>query len=123
MNHKALWTAAQGPHPNDQLPVRAAWQPLVDKYKVDIVFNGHDHDYERTKPMRGMTAGTTQADGTTYIVAGSSGAPLYPNGSSFWTATSESTHSFLMVTARTGLMQVSAFRSDGSTLDTLMLTK
>jgi hypothetical protein len=123
MNHKPLWTAAAGPHPEDQLPVRMAWQPIIDKYKVDIVFNGHDHDYERTKPMRGATAGTTQADGTTYVIAGTAGAQQYPNGTNYWTAVSQMTYNFLIVTIRVGQLQVNAYRTDGTTLDTVTLTK
>ena len=66
--------------------VRAVWTPLFDKYSVDLVINGHNHVYERTDPLRagavtkvapiGATV-NTPADGTTYVVAGSSGASLY----------------------------------------------
>jgi Purple acid Phosphatase, N-terminal domain/Calcineurin-like phosphoesterase len=123
MHHKPMWTAAAGPHPEDQLPVRMAWQPVVDKYLVDLVLAGHDHDYERTKPMRGMNAGQNPSDGTIYVVSGSAGAPLYPSGSNFWTATSESTFNYVVIRARAGLLQLNAFRSDGTMLDSLMISK
>jgi hypothetical protein len=123
MHHKPMWTAAAGPHPEDQLPVRMAFQPIVDKYLVDVVVAGHDHDYERTKPMRGSNAGQTPADGTIYVVAGSSGAPLYPSGSNFWTQTSESTFNYVVIRAHAGLMRVNAFRADGSALDSFMISK
>jgi hypothetical protein len=35
------------------LGIRAAWLPLFDKYEVDLVLCGHDHDYERSFPVRG----------------------------------------------------------------------
>ena len=57
---------------------------------MDLVLSGHDHDYERSKPMRGATPGA----GTVYVVVGSSGAPLYDNGSDVWTQLSEKTFSF-----------------------------
>ncbi|MBA0126546.1 metallophosphoesterase family protein [Haloechinothrix sp. YIM 98757] len=59
--------------------VRDRWSPLFDRYRVDLVVNGHNHLYERTHPIRGgdVTAdarrGATvdpEADGTTYIVSG-----------------------------------------------------
>jgi hypothetical protein len=118
-----MWTAAAGPHPDDALAPRMAFQPIFDQYKVDMVFNGHDHDYERTLPMRGATPGATPQDGTIYIVAGSSGAPLYLNGTQAWTAKSESTFSFVLVRAISGMLTMNAYRADGSMLDTLTITK
>jgi alkaline phosphatase D len=35
--------------------IRQCWVPLFDEYQVDLVLNGHDHDYERTWPLRGFT--------------------------------------------------------------------
>ena len=36
------------------LGIRAAWLPLFDQYQVDLVLCGHDHDYERSFPVRGF---------------------------------------------------------------------
>jgi hypothetical protein len=33
--------------------LREAWLPLFDRYGVDLVLCGHDHDYERSWPVRG----------------------------------------------------------------------
>jgi hypothetical protein len=123
MHHKPMWTAAAGPHPADALTVRMAFQPLVDADHVDVVFNGHDHDYERTKPMRGMTPGVNPADGTIYAVVGSAGADLYDSGMQFWTAFSEKTYSFALVNLRKGSFQFNAYRQDGSPLDNFSITK
>ncbi len=35
------------------LGIRAEWLPLFDRYQVDLVLSGHDHDYERSFPVRG----------------------------------------------------------------------
>src|SRR5216683_3417890 len=35
------------------LGIREAWLPLFDRYEVDLVLTGHDHDYERSFPVRG----------------------------------------------------------------------
>jgi hypothetical protein len=123
MHHKPMWTAAAGPHPADALTTRVPWQPLVDADHVDMVFNGHDHDYERTKPMRGSTPGTTPADGTIYVVVGSAGADLYDSGTNFWTETSAKTFCYAFVRARAGMLQFNAFRSDGTALDSLTISK
>jgi hypothetical protein len=45
--------------------LRATWQPLFDRYQVDLVLSGHDHDYERSFPVRGTdhNVGTLTATG------------------------------------------------------------
>jgi hypothetical protein len=35
------------------LGIRQEWLPLFDRYEVDLVLAGHDHDYERSFPLRG----------------------------------------------------------------------
>ena len=37
--------------------IRETWLPLFDKYGVDLVLCGHDHDYERSWPVRGCNHG------------------------------------------------------------------
>jgi Purple acid Phosphatase, N-terminal domain/Calcineurin-like phosphoesterase len=45
--------------------IREAWLPMFDRYGVDLVLCGHDHDYERSWPVRGCNhgAGTDIATG------------------------------------------------------------
>jgi alkaline phosphatase D len=45
--------------------IREAWLPLFDRYDVDLVLCGHDHDYERSYPVRGCNhhAGVDAATG------------------------------------------------------------
>jgi len=38
------------------LGIREEWLPLFDRYQVDLVLSGHDHDYERSFPVRGADA-------------------------------------------------------------------
>jgi hypothetical protein len=123
MHHKPMFSASAGPHPGDVTIMRQAWQSIVDSHLVDLVFNGHDHDYERSRPMRGATPGQTNHDGTIYVVAGSAGADLYDNGMSFWTQYSEKTNNFLVVDVRAGTIKVNAYRADGSPLDSFTLNK
>jgi Calcineurin-like phosphoesterase/Purple acid Phosphatase, N-terminal domain len=49
------------------LGIRQDWLPLFDRYRVDLVVCGHDHDYERSFPVRGADAdiGTEAATGAT----------------------------------------------------------
>ncbi|MDF2976956.1 MAG: hypothetical protein K0S40_1684 [Actinomycetospora sp.] len=66
--------------------VRAAVAPLCDEFAVDLVLQGHNHQYERTNPIRrgrsvlqapdGATV-RPATDGTTYVCVGSGGRPRY----------------------------------------------
>jgi hypothetical protein len=39
---------------------RASYEQLLLKYKVDLVFSGHTHAYERTKPVANYQVGCPQ---------------------------------------------------------------
>jgi predicted phosphodiesterase len=57
---------SSGPHDEDEKGLRKTWVPLFKKHGVDIVFNGHDHIYERSR-----------VKGVYYVIAAGGGAPLY----------------------------------------------
>lgn len=66
--------------------VREAWVPLFEKYRVDLVINGHNHVYERTDAILGnkvskqLPSGATlepAKDGVVYVTAGAAGRSLY----------------------------------------------
>lgn len=76
-------TAARGSD-LDVTTTRTALVPIWDKHHVDLVLNGHDHNYERSKTVTGpismpvvQSATTT---GTTYVVCAGAGANSEPPG-------------------------------------------
>lgn len=85
------WTIVTFHHPiysarenRDNPELRALWQPVFDRYKVDLVLQGHDHAYARSTLMVGdqnVTAGTAARDeaGTVYVVS-VSGPKMYEIG-------------------------------------------
>jgi 3',5'-cyclic AMP phosphodiesterase CpdA len=54
--------------------IREAWLPLFDRYHVDLVLCGHDHDYERSFPVRGCNHNVG-----TDVVSGATVDTLQPN--------------------------------------------
>lgn len=69
--HHPLYTdLGKGHHAHDSLDKypesRNKLQALLSKYKVDAVFSGHEHYYERRT-----------VDGVLYIITGGGGAPIY----------------------------------------------
>ncbi|MFM9558509.1 MULTISPECIES: purple acid phosphatase family protein [Streptomyces] len=66
--------------------VRQEWVPLFEKYSVDLVINGHNHQYERTDVIKGgavakkLPIGGTvypETEGVVYVTAGAAGRSLY----------------------------------------------
>ncbi|WP_020123259.1 metallophosphoesterase family protein [Streptomyces canus] len=66
--------------------VRHEWVPLFEKYTVDLVINGHNHQYERTDVIKGdkvakkLPIGETaypETEGVVYVTAGAAGRSLY----------------------------------------------
>jgi 3',5'-cyclic AMP phosphodiesterase CpdA len=50
------------------LGIRKEWLPLFDRYQVDLVLCGHDHDYERSFPVRGADTGAGREATTGAVV-------------------------------------------------------
>jgi hypothetical protein len=71
----------------------AAWEPIFERYHVDFVLAGHNHVYERSRPIYQFMGGTGSVapqgpngapqisggvpSGTVYLVSAGVGAPLY----------------------------------------------
>lgn len=91
--------------------IRADLAPVFERYGVDLVFNGHDHDYERTVPIRGVT----------YVVTGGGGKELYRAGGSEWTAFSRSVHHATKVRVEGGRLTLEAVEPDGTVMDRMKL--
>ncbi|MBV9724623.1 MAG: metallophosphoesterase family protein [Gammaproteobacteria bacterium] len=50
--HQDALSSSQNGNGSDR-GIRETWLPLFDRYGVDLVLCGHDHDYERSWPVRG----------------------------------------------------------------------
>lgn len=59
--------------------------PILERYHVDLVLSGHEHDYERFEPMGGVV----------YVVSGGGGRGTRPVGAGSTTAFSEAVLHFL----------------------------
>ncbi|MDW8052872.1 MAG: metallophosphoesterase family protein [Armatimonadota bacterium] len=110
---------------NNEAMIRR-FQPLFDRYRVDLVIHGHDHVYERMYPMREgkavVKSGSRyrQGAGVVYVTCGGGGASLYdlmPEPTP-WTAWREKTYCYLKVRvgARDAL-RVEAYRVDNSLIE------
>jgi 3',5'-cyclic AMP phosphodiesterase CpdA len=97
-------------HGGDQ-KVKEELEPLFVKYGVNLVFGGHDHVYERTVPIRGVT----------YVVSGGGGRRLYRAGKSRWTALSKSAHHAVLVRVDGEHLSLEAVEAGGTVVDRMEL--
>jgi 3',5'-cyclic AMP phosphodiesterase CpdA len=88
------------------------WGPVFERYHVDVVFHGHDHNYERC-----------YVNNVTYIVTGGGGSPLYDNGHSPWTVYSEKTYHYCLLTVNSSTLDFTAKKPDGSVFDSFQLSR
>lgn len=76
--HRPVWS--RGNHGSDERRSNDRLVPILDRQGVDVVFAGHDHDYERFCVSRGVGAErrcVAPGEGTLYIVTG--GAATFTN--------------------------------------------
>ena len=80
--------------------------PMLQKYGVQLWINGHDHHYERTKPI----------NGTTYLICGG-GAGTRPVGREAWSAYSASKLSFAALEVYADKMVIGGIGTDNRVFD------
>lgn len=123
MHHPPWSSGAHG----SATAVRAAFAPVFEKYGVDLVLTGHDHNYERSKPMKGTTPQASFAPGApVYLVVGSGGASLrsFPSSQPGWSAFRNNQHKgYLDVSVEGGTLTGRFVTTQGQVLDTFQLTK
>jgi hypothetical protein len=80
LSHRGIYSTSLHSGDGDVLAVRGALAPMFDKYKVDLVINGHDHEYERSKPLHAgnpATGAPVVGTGTVYVINAGAGANPY----------------------------------------------
>lgn len=101
--HHAPYSA--GDHGSDR-NVQREWVPLFEQANVPLVLAGHDHDYQRSKEI----------DGVTYIVSGG-GAKLRKVGRASFTAFSASVLHYTDLMVYEDRIEGRAITHQGETLD------
>jgi len=103
------------------------WVPLFDKYHVDIVFNGHEHNYQRTYPLNWTASQNEPQDysnGTMYMVSGGWGAPLYTPYPIWYMAHQNRAYHFCLVDVfENGTLHLQAKDKLGNTFDEVTIFK
>jgi predicted phosphodiesterase len=111
------WTIVAQHHPpysagyhGSHGPSRDALVPLFERFDVDLVLAGHDHDYQRIHPQQGVH----------YVVSGGA-ATLRRTGRASFTATAASTYHFVEVSAYADRLELRAVNQAGRVFDKLSI--
>ncbi|HTE52757.1 MAG TPA: metallophosphoesterase [Kofleriaceae bacterium] len=107
MHYPPYSSGEHGSSSDVQGPVSA----LARRHGVELVVAGHDHDYERTKPI----------DGTTYLVSGSSGAPIRPVRPRWFTAEARTEPHYVLIDVEPERLILRAVNLAGDTFDTTVI--
>ena len=100
--HKPFYTV--GPHAGDMNAYWNTWFKAFDDYGVDLILTGHDHLYERFKPINRKVSttnavanyGSLVGEGRCQVVCGGAGAPLYTAGTSSLLQTFKQDYHYVM---------------------------
>jgi hypothetical protein len=136
--NKEKWVVCTFHHPlfstgkdRDNAGLRAIWKPVLDKHRVDLVLQGHDHTYGRTgldTPMGhvNLTTGVNAADifsGTVYVVS-VSGPKMYNlQRHPFMMRHAEDTQLYQIIHVDGDKLHFEAFTVTGELYDAFTLTK
>ena len=107
--HKPAYSA--GVHGSNE-EIQQQWVPLFELYDVPLVLAGHDHDYQRSKPI----------DGVTYVVSGGA-ATLRPSGQEDFTDVSTSTLHYVDLLVEHDRLTLRAIDQSGMLVDSVELSR
>jgi hypothetical protein len=102
---------------------RAWFRDPLEAGGLAIDFTGHAHRYERSVPLR-REAMVPASEGTTYVVSGGGGAPLYEESYRNWyTAVEIVTNHYLVVVVEGSTASVTAYDLAGNVIDAFGVTR
>ncbi|MBU0554432.1 MAG: metallophosphoesterase family protein [Alphaproteobacteria bacterium] len=116
--HFPLFSSEPG---RDNPKVRAALKPLIDKHKVDLVLQGHDHAYARG--AIGTDGPTADGEGATYVVS-VAGPKMYDVGDLAWAKKlAARTQAYQIIDVTDQELTYRAYTATGALLDEMRVQK
>ncbi|WP_437881366.1 metallophosphoesterase [Pseudomonas sp. LRF_L74] len=114
--HQPIYSCAR---PTDAETLKAAWQPLFERYRVDLVLQGHDHCYSRISEDAGREASAKARQahhpiGPVYLVSvtGSKMYGLNERAPHQTDRVAEDTQLYQTITVEQDRLQVRAYSAD-----------
>ncbi len=117
--HHPIFSSARG---RDNTELRRLWQPVLERSRVDLVLQGHDHTYARSNLQTG--AGALDPVGGTVYVVSVSGPKMYNVERLPWMARmAEDTQLYQVITVDGNRLRYAAHTATGQVYDAFELRK
>jgi len=129
--HKPIYTSPTN-HDPDEAGIKNIVVPLFDKYHVDLVLQAHNHNYQRSYPLKADMVTETRPDsvyqspkGSIYMVVGTGGQDFYPLDGQAPYIQNQFTAipGFLKVDVSDTSLKGTFFANDGTIKDTFAINK
>jgi predicted phosphodiesterase len=139
--HRQMYGSPTDAVGHEELDVREAYHPLFQKYGVDLVLYGHNHNYERTYPLNFSSDDDTDEpfittreatnylnpDGQIFITIGTGGESIFEftDRKPYVVSQFDEGYGFLDITIRDGGKRLTGifYENDGSIKDEFTVTK
>lgn len=119
--HYPIFSTVEG---RDNWELREALKPLIDKYKVDLVLQGHDHTYARGHAENKGKGLTTVKDAGTVYAVSVSGPKMYESEEQKWMVRrGEFTQLFQIITVSKNTIKYGAYTPTGNLYDAFEIIK
>lgn len=127
--HRPFYTV--GPHAGEMDAYWNTWFKAFDDYGVDLILTGHDHLYERFKPINRKVSTTTPVanygslpnEGRCQVVCGGAGAPLYSAGSSSLLQAFKSDYHYVIFNVTGTAMCGTVYDDSNAVIDSFCINK
>jgi hypothetical protein len=129
--HKPIYTSPTN-HEPDEAGIKNTVIPLFDKYHVDLVLQAHNHNYQRSYPLKADMVTEARPDsiyqnpkGSIYMVVGTGGQDFYPLDGQAPYIQNQFTGipGFLKVDVSDTSLKGTFFANDGTIKDTFAINK
>ncbi|HNW60142.1 MAG TPA: DUF4957 domain-containing protein [bacterium] len=133
----AIWTVVyfhapfftSGGHAGEMDAAIPYWWKMFDDYGVDVILNGHDHTYTRSKPINlNVSDSTAVADygsaagqGRLQMLVGSFGAATYSEQSGWWVGKTRSAVNYVKFQVDGDKLHFDSIDLNGAVIDSLTL--
>jgi len=109
----------------------STWWKTFDDYGVDLILNGHTHNYQRTKPINRnidtlnpvASYGSGADQGRCQIIAGGAGAPLSKLTMNWYTKLGTISYHYCIAEVNGNTMKIKAVDMTGNIIDSFTLSK
>jgi hypothetical protein len=126
--HPNQWLVVYGHRPayssgvhGSTAALQQRFAPIFERYDVALVLAGHDHDYERSVPLRGGRP--EHRHGVTYVVSGGGGRGTTSVGRSEVTVHSEEVLHFVELVVERRRLRAVAVDASGKPFDSFELSR